>query len=924
MNVNDLTIMSKYILSLFFFFFTLFSFGQQKISITGKITDALNFPLADSDVILGNKTDSTQISSTTSNEDGTFTLTISPQENPVYLIINDALEGTFKKSFPTLKSNTNLGTIIINPMVYDLQEVVVTNIEAMVVKQDTVEYNADAYKVKPNANLESLLQELPGFELDDDGKITVNGKDVNEILIDGESFFGTDGKVALENLPADIIKKIQVSDYKTKNEKFSGERSKSDKSSLNITLKEDKKKGYLIKATGGYGTDQHYEANLMANYFKGKQKFSLIGSSTDIAASGMVNGEGSRGRSGMGRRGSNGNTTNTSVGFNYNDQINDNLKIGADYRLNHSFNKNEQIQHKENFAPRNIYVSDSESNSQNETYGHTIGTNLEWTKNNTKVYFYPTFNHSNSTKSSISNSQTYDENGNLRNETNQNSNGKSDNNTFSTSLNLNQKFKNNSYLDFISTISFRNTQADTRTNLTTFYSNDSIEDIDRNINERNKTTNNAYNFNVKYTYPVSDSIKIGLGSEYNFTDNETINRTWNYNDLTGEYDVINPNLTRFYSTKLSQFNPYAQFLLSKKKLSANVMIGADILRQDNAGTYKINEYNSIQNKTLPNMNGNIRYQGGNNTLSLMYNFTASLASTSQILPIIDESDPLNIFKGNPNLSPNKTHNINLIFRNFDRKTRQGFNANLGFNYNESSIVNYSVMDYTTYIRTSTYENVKGNYRVFGTLSFNQQYQKGLHKFRVNVGLNSSYGLTQGYRDALKYEQYSTTLRPNIRLNWDYGDYFTISPSYRLNFSNSKFVNYSIDQQQNLTHNFGIKTITTWPKNLTFTNDFNYNYNSKMAAGFKRDFFLWNASLMYRFFDDKLEAGIKMYDLLNQNNSYTRTITAEATIDQRNNILSRFMLVSLTFNLNQFGGKSSKRDSANRPSEEGMQRMNFQD
>lgn len=905
--------MSKHILALFFTCLTFFAFGQEKITITGKVTDALNFPLTDAEVIVGNKADSTKISSTITDDNGSFKFEISIQDQPVYLIIDDALEGVFKQSFESIKNNIDLGTVVINPMVYDLQEVVVKNVEAMVVKQDTIEYNADSYKVKPNANLEALLRELPGFEMDDAGAITVNGKQINEILIDGETFFGTDGKVALENLPADIISKIQVSDFKTKNEKFSGEKSKSDKSSLNITLKEDKKQGYMLKATGGYGTDNHYEANLMANYFKGKRKLSLIGSSTDIAASGMVSGEGSRGRGGMGRRNSDGISTNTSVGLNYNDQLNDNLKIGADYRLNHSFSKNEQYKHVENFAPKNIYTSDANSNTKNETYGHNFGTNLEWTKNNTKIYFYPSFSNSSSTNSAQTESKTFSDLGDLRNEMNQTSNGKSTSNTFKTNLSLNQKFKNNSYFDLNSDISIGKTDRDSRINSTTLYTNDSISDIYRNINESNISKNNLYIFDAKYTYPIADSAKITIGTAYDFNDTETNNRTWNYNDITGEYDQMNNDLTRFYSTKQHQITPYAQFLLNKSKLSAAVKVGANIYNQDNFGIFKSTDYSSVQNKTLPNLEGNIRYQNGNNSLSLQYNYQTSLASSSQVLPILDETDPLDVYKGNPDLDPNKAHNINLMFSNFDRKTRQGVNAFLNYTYNESSIVNFTDVDYTSYKRTTTYENVKGNYRLSGNFSFNKQYQKGINKFRLNVGISANYGLTQGFRDGEKFEQFSTNLAPNIRLNWDYGDYLTISPSYRLNFSNSRFENYTIDNQNNITHNFGIKTIATFPKNLTWTNDFSYNYNSRMAAGFKRDFFLWNTSLMYRFFDDKLEAGVKVYDLLNQNNSFTRTINADSTVDTRNNILSQFVMFSLTFNLNQFGGKSTKGDMGDRSS-----------
>ncbi len=915
--------MTKYILTIFISFFSIYSFSQEKISITGKVTDALNLPLTDSEITIGNKADSTKIATTTTDETGSFKIDIEPQENPLYIIVEDVLEGVFKKSLESLKNSIDLGTIVINPMVYDLKEVVVTNAEAMVVKQDTIEYNADSYKVKPNANLEALLRELPGFEMDDDGKMTVNGKDINEILIDGEPFFGTDGKVAIENLPADIIKKIQVSDYKTKNEKFSGEKSKSNKSSLNITLKEDKKKGYMLKATGGYGTNNHYEANLMANYFKGKKKFSLIGSSTDIAASGLVNGEGSRGRGGMGRRGSNGITTNTSIGLNYNDQINENLKIGADYRLNHSYNKNENYTRKENLNPNNIFTTTSNTNSNSETYGHNFGSSLEWTKKNTKIYFNPTFNTSTNTNSSIGDSESIDENGVLKNDTKSDIRSNGDTNTFGNLLSINQKLKNNSYVDFSSDISVGQTTNNQREISTATFYDGSKTDRDRNVNSKNISKNNSYNFELKYTLPITDSIKIAVGSSYNITDSETNNSSLNYNEATGEFDNINTDLSRLFTTTQNKLNPYAQFLLNKSKLSASVRLGTNVYNQDNFGNYKGANYNLTQKEVLPDLSGNIRYQKNNNSIMLMYSYNTSLASSSQVLPIEDNSSLTSITTGNPDLDPNKAHNINLMFGNFDRKTRQGFNVNLGYTYNESSIVNSVVTNNQDLTRRMTYENVAGNYRLQGNLNFSKQFQKGTNKLRVNAGLMSSYALNQGFNQSEKYKAYNTTIAPNVRLNWDYGDYLTISPSYRLNFTSSKYENYRIDGQDNITHNFGLKTISNFPKNLTWTNDFSYNYNSRMAAGFKRDFFLWNAQLMYRFFNDKLEAGIKVYDILNQNNSYSRTITEDAITDQRNNILGRFMMFSLTFNLNQFGGKSSGNKDSNNRSRSGMQQMSIQ-
>jgi hypothetical protein len=905
--------MMKFIIALFFSFCAIFSFGQEKkIIITGKVTDALNLPLIDADVSLRSKSDSTKILSVFTDEEGAFKLEISAQENQSYILISDPLEGTFKKEFETIKNNIDLGTIVINPMVYDLKEVVINNVEAIVVKNDTIEYNAGSYKVKPNANLEALLRELPGFEMDDNGAITVNGKDVNEILIDGESFFGTDGKVALENLPADIIKKVQVSDFKTRNEKFSGERSKSNKSSLNITLKEDKKKGYMLKATGGFGTNNHYEGSIMANYFKGNRRLSLIGSSSDITASGMVNGEGSRGRGGMGRRSSNGITTNTSVGLNYNDQLNDNLKIGTDYRLNHSYNKNENLTRQQNLNPDNIFTTTSNNKTNNETYGHNFGTNLEYTKNNTKIFIYPSFNNSSSTSTTIGDSESVNEDEVLKNTTTTNNRTKTNANSFSNLLSVYQRFKNKSYLDFSSTISVGKTDATTREISSAIFYDDSRENTNRNVNTSNISKNNSYNFDLKYTLPITDSINVSVGSAYNFSDSETNNYSLNFNEATGQFEDVNTDLTRLFSTKASIINPYAQFLLNKRKLSATLQVGTNIYKQDNFGVYKANSEQLIVNEVLPQLQGNIRYQTENNMWMLMYNYTTSLASSSQLLAIEDQSSLTSTIIGNPNLNPNKSHNINLMFGNFDRKTRQGFNANLNYSYNESSIVNSIVTD-ENLTRRITYENVSGNYNFSGNFSFNKQYQKGVNKFRVNFGLSAGYGLTQGLNEGLKYEAYNTRISPNLRLNWDYGDYLTISPSYSLNFTKSKYENYQINGQDNVTHNLGIRTITTWPKNLSWTNDFSYNYNSRMAAGFTRDFFLWNTSLTYRFFNDKLEAGVKVYDILSQNNSFTRTITDQYIQDQQNNILTRFVMFSLTFNLNQFGGKSSNRpDNGNRP------------
>ncbi len=899
--------MKNYLFAILCFLFVQASFAQTKITIKGKVQDAIALSLVDTNVKLVQSADSLVIVTARTNENGSFSLEISPQNQPTTLIIEDDLEGTYKQTFATLTAHKDLGIITISPTVYDLNEVFITNNDPIVIKQDTIEYNAASFTVKPNANLEELLKELPGFEMDDQGKITVNGKSVNEILIDGESFFGTDGKVALENLPADIVKKIQVSDFKTRNEKFSGERAKSDKSTLNITLKEDKKEGYMVKATGGYGTDNHYEGNLMANYFKGKQRWSIIGSSTDIAASGLVNGEGSRGRRMMSVRGSSGLSSNSSIGLNFNDDLSERLKIGADYRFNHAYNKNKNYTRQENLLPENNYTTESNSKSTNETFGHSLGTNLEWKNDKTKIFFYPTFNHSLTNSTTASDRQSYSEDGTLRNESTTNNKDESRTNAFANTASLYHLFNNKTYLNLSSNISVNTSKQDTRINQSTLFYQAGLADDIRDQTQAQKNTNNSYSFDARYTMPILDSVTVSVGSVYQFDHSKNDQNTWDYDPVTGDFTILNTRLSRLSSTDMNKLTPFAEIALEKTKFSGSLRVGADFYSQDNHSIYAGNPYDLTIHKTLPSLEGNLRYQLGLSQLFFRYNYQTNLPSTNQLLAIEDVSDPLNIFVGNPDLEASKAHNLNFMYGRFDRKTRQGFNANVNYTYNSSSIVNYSFID-ENLVNRSTYKSIEGNYRLSGNLFFNKQLAAGVHKFRMNVGLMSSYARQQGYKNTVDYQAFTSTLSPSLRLNWDYNKYVTLSPSYSLRFTHTKYDNYSIDQQENITHNMGLRTITTWPENLTWTNDVSYNRSSKMAAGFKQDFFLWNTTLSYAFFDKKFEAAVKIYDIFNQNNDYTRTITEESIRDERNTILKRFMLFSITYNLNQFGGK--KRDYPN--------------
>src|SRR5690606_14342136 len=262
--------------------------AQEKYTISGTAVDEfLQTPVEAATVYLSLKKDSTVVDYSLTDVDGRFRLELRKIEEPVFFSINDDLSGEYRIDFESFMENKDLGKVELKTVI-SLGEAVVTGSAPPIrIKSDTLEFNASSFKVRPDANVETLLKQLTGMEIDEDGKITVNGKEVNQILVNGKPFFDKDGKIALQNLPANIINKVQVTDTKTKKEEISGDKASGNNSSINLTIDDDKNKGFMLKAMAGYGTDDRYEGSAMLNYFKGDARLSILGSSNNINSVGF-------------------------------------------------------------------------------------------------------------------------------------------------------------------------------------------------------------------------------------------------------------------------------------------------------------------------------------------------------------------------------------------------------------------------------------------------------------------------------------------------------------------------------------------------------------------------------------------------------------------------------------------------------------
>ncbi len=918
----------KYFFQIFLICFSIVSLkAQNTVTIRGIAVDNnFELPIESATAFLSFKKDSTIIDYTQTDEEGKFDLTVRKIDEAVFLTITDDFSGEYVHTFENLLDNQDLGIVKLEETI-SLEGVLIVGSPPIRVKTDTLEFNAGSFKVRPDANVEALLKELPGVEIDDEGKISVNGKEVNQILVNGKPFFDTDGSIALENLPAEIINKVQVTDTKTKREELSGARASSNNATINLTIDEDKNRGIMLKAMAGYGSDDRYESSFMLNHFKGNSRLNILGSSNNINSVGFSMNEifdnmgSSRSRSSGVRLGSGRGITQSYLGgISYSNDFGKNVELNTNYFYTQTDTRNNFYSRQENLLPNNIYTTENRSKTRNENYNHSFNSSIELKLDeSSKIWFEPkyTFNQSNS--SDIFDRFTLNELGELINESNGEVWTEDLNQTFGNSIEFFKAFDNRTELSFsFSNNSVRNSSDETNLSNTYFFQTEDEDDI-RNQFSRRKVNRDDFNFDLSYGIQLTDSLKLDVGAKYGISKNETLKNTWDFDENSEMYDDKNEFLSSEISSDNRNANPYVSLRLQKSKIFFRLNLGVDFIHQKNFGTYLSEDYGLTLEKASPSISMNANYRFGQNSSVFMnYSMNERFASAEQLLPIENLSNPLNTTIGNPDLKSSKTHQLYFGLNNYIMQSRFGYGFNLGGSFDERSISSYRITDenFKTY---TTYINISGNYRLFGGFNINKSFQSGQSKFRTSLSMRVNFNDQQGFINGEKYTSQSYNLNPRFNFNWDLGEVLTVSPSYNISFQTTEYKNFRIDKSEHVTHRFSLSTTNYWPKNFVFGNDFTYTYNSKISDGFRKDFFLWNMSLGYNFWEDKMNLKVKVYDVLGQNTGSSRTISDTYISDVQNDVLERYIMFSIGYSLDQFGGKKS---TSNRSGRRGGRYVSF--
>ncbi|TRZ43111.1 outer membrane beta-barrel protein [Robertkochia solimangrovi] len=918
--------MKKLYLLLLAVFLSGVSYAQDYM-ITGRVSDAdTKEALEASTVYVESIQDSVMVSYTITGKEGIFELEFRTRLKSINLFVTYNGYESVKKTITLDQQKFDMGDIPLSIQAEQLEGVdVVAERVPIVIKKDTLEFNANSFKTRPDANVEDVLKKLPGVEVDLDGNIKVNGKEVNRVLVNGQVFFDSDPKVATKNLPKDIIEKIQITDTKTKEQEFKGQQGDGETKTINLTIRKDKNKGMFGRFMAGYGTDDRYQANGLLNYFKDTKRISILGSSNNINSPGFSMDEvfgavgGGRGRGGVNivRGGSGfsingisfgggqGITTSSSLGGDFAVSEKDKYEISTNYFYSNGDSFNEQRTSRENILPDGSYFTDSEGRSEGLSNSHRGGANLEFDIDKTlRINVNPNMSVSNTNTTSTNSTISRDADGSLinSNETSTISDGEVRN--FSNQVEI---FKRLDTIGKVIRVSFANDNSESlnTSNLLTerniYGDNATSESLDQLTEVKNNS--DSYTFGISYEHPITSKLNIEAQYEYDYSEQKNERSVYDFNVATGDYDSFNQTLSSDFDFRNIRQSPSLGLNYRSEKVWFSL-----------SGIYQMNDIRNEDflqqtsfSKDYENMLFRLRgrFQFGKNfNLFTRYNASVDVPSISQLQPVPDVSNPLNIVVGNPDLNPTVNHNLSMNINNFDWRKGTGLFMYVNYSYQQDQVVAVTTTD-EDFLRTTEYTNIDGSYSYNVGVGYSKQIkQDSTLNMSVRLDPNLTYSKSLSYNNASLLE--AKTFAPGVRLSTtlNFREMVEVEPQYNISFNETKYNLEAFDNVSFISHTAGLKTTTYWPKNIIWGNDINYTYNGNVGEGFDKDALFWNMSLGAELFKQKVSLKVIAYDLLDQNINTTRSTGVDYIQDTQGTVLQQYFMVTLTYKFDQFGGKGA--------------------
>ena len=904
------------------------SFSQSKsFKISGKILSEDNKePLEAATIYVEHLKDSSLVTYTISDKAGVFEIIDETYDKKLNLYIAYVGYKTYFKQIIINKDVIDIGTIALG-ISNALDEVIIKSRSPITIKKDTLEFNVKSFKTKKDANVEDLLKELPGVEVDEAGAITVNGKEVSQILVNGKPFFGDDPTITTRNLTKDIIEKVQIVDTKTKSEAFAGEEGDTENKTINLTIKEENNKGVFGRVSGGAGTDERYELAGMVNFFDNDQRVSVLAGGNNTNSPGFSFGEIQKmfgGASSMsmnssgaftigGRSFGNGEgiVTSQNAGANYADVLSDKVEINADYFFSGSSSENETITARENILPDSRFFSESKSRSLSDGQNHSANLGFDIEVDSTfLININPSIKWSTMNRTFSEDEDTRNDANELTNQSTTSSFSESEAKSFSNALDLTKRFGNKgAFLKFKVDTDINTSESDDFLTSETNFFNATTDDIIRD--QFTDTESESRNLNVSATYRLPLIAKeLFLDFEYRFRDDKRSNlrSTFDGDAATGQFDDFNLDLSTDFEFFNQENSPSLKLSYRKEKWSTSfttryvfrTLENKDFLRPelDIKRDFQALELRSYFNYRFSEKAS--MYTG--------YSLNNRPPSLAQLQPFQNVNNPLNTITGNPNLEPTNTHRLYMGYNAFDFQKKTGVYSYASVNFDNNAVVSRTIVDPETLKRTTTYANVNGNYNIYGNINYSKTVKTdSIRSIKFDAGMSASLRQNVNFNNEVQYKSNVTALTPSAGLRFTWENVLEIRPRYRLTYTKNTFDIDTFNDVDFIRHDLDLNFTTYLPKDFEWTNTIDYAYNPNVAEGFQRSAWFWNSTFAYSFLKDQAVMTLKVYDLLNQNTNARRRATQNFIEDRQSTVLEQYFMLSFSWKFNSLGSKGESGD-----------------
>ena len=866
---------------------------------------------------------------------------------------------TFEKDVTIEKGKVcELGRIDLQPSGKLLDDVTVSEeVPPVVAAEDTLVFNTAAFRVPEGSMLEELIKKYPGVTIEEDGTIKINGKTVNRILMKGKDFFGTDKDMALKNISVDAVDKVKFYDKKSDFSRITGIDDGEEETVLDLQMKKGVADGFFSNSDAGGGADfsaEHllYRLRNTTSYYNDDAQYTLVLSANNVGDQGFSDG---RGR-GFGGFGGSGISSPKRAGFNFAYE-NEKIEFGGNVRGDHVSNDVKSWTSTETFMPqidRNQF-SNGRSTSLNGRMNLNANFRFEWKPDTmTNIIITPTVSYSNNDFWNESHTATFNENpfeyekdyakesyGDVSDElksitVNDNAN---------ESLSMGENFSASARLQVNRRLNKPGRNITLRGNYSYSYSESESFSLNK-VNyyqvtgmatkqQRYSTTpgtNWNYNVNLSYTEPLLKNLFLQLSYSYNQSYNNSDRATYNFDELADYILEVSPDFTRpelpadlapYLDNDLSRYSTYrtqrheagATFRYVTDKMNLNA--GVTWLPQQTELDYKYQGIDTLFTRRVLNyVSPNIRFRykwSKQTTLNVRYRGSTSQPSMTDLIDITDDSNPLNITKGNPGLKPSFSNNVNANFNTYNTEAQRGINVFAGYSNTINAITRKATYNEETGATTTQPENINGNWNVNGGFVFNSAIPANT-KFTYSTFTDGGYservsfismqGVQGSVKSIAKTVNVSERLTANYRAdNWD------ISLNGFVRYSHSKSTAQPEDKMNVFNFSYGPSVNYTLPW-------YNIKISTNLSMSSRRgysdpnantDELLWNAQLSASFLPkNALTVSLQLFDILQQQSNISRVVEALYRMDSESNAIYSYGMLNLSYKFNNTGGKDSNK------------------